>query len=112
MVSQVVASEAVASAGLRWRQDGEEPCASARMRCFIVGGSELFQGLAGRACCGTVATVVVAPVLRAGSLRGTSAAAVVVISPRVVHSARKAVTTAVHSLLTVVRAMAPHFRVG
>jgi hypothetical protein len=36
----------------------------------------------------------------------------VVTSPSVVHSARKAVTMAVHSFMTLFRAMVPHFRVG
>jgi hypothetical protein len=37
---------------------------------------------------------------------------VVVISPSAVHSARMAVTTVVHSFMTLFWAMAPHFRVG
>jgi hypothetical protein len=35
-----------------------------------------------------------------------------VTSPSVVHSAMKAVMTAVHSFMTLFLAMAPHFRVG
>ncbi|CAM5331222.1 hypothetical protein SHIRM173S_09660 [Streptomyces hirsutus] len=34
------------------------------------------------------------------------------MNPSAVHSARKAVTMAVHSFMTLFRAMAPHFRVG
>jgi hypothetical protein len=37
---------------------------------------------------------------------------VVVMSPSVVHSARKAVTIAVHSFMTLFWVTAPHFRVG
>ena len=89
------------SAGARWRQAGEEPCASARMRCFIVGGSarlrdqiqETWAGAVSGAAAGVSA-------LRAGPACGTAAAAVVVTSPSVVHSARKAVTIAAHNFMT------------
>ena len=50
--------------------------------------------------------------LRAGWVCGTAAAAVVVMSPSAVNSARKAVMTTVHSFMTWFRAMVPHFRVG
>jgi hypothetical protein len=50
--------------------------------------------------------------LRAGWLSATAAVAVVVIRPSVVHSARKAVTTTVHSFMTLFWAIAPHFQVG
>ena len=96
------------SAGGRWRQLGDLPWASARMRCFIVGGRDLVkdQGeIAGVVTC-AVALVLVA------SDRGVAAAAVAVIvmSPSVVHSARKAVTKAFHNFMTLIWVMAPHFQ--
>ncbi len=91
---------------------GDLPCASAWMRCFIVGAvPDQWPGPQGRR--------------RRGSLRlgravavaglpvcGTAAAAAVVMRPSAVHSARKAVTTVFHSFMTLFLAMAPHFRVG
>jgi hypothetical protein len=80
------------------------------MRCFIVGGRSLVEQRDQR---GVAAGVVVCAVLLRGvPVCGTAAAAVVVIRPSVVHSARKAVTMAVHSFMTLFWAMAPHFRVG
>jgi hypothetical protein len=98
------------SAGARWRQLGEEPWASARMRCFMVGGRERAYAHAQAA---VVGNVTVAALLRglAGCCTGVAALAVVT-SPSVVHSAMKAVMTAVHSFMTQILAMAPHFRVG
>lgn len=104
-------SVAMASAGGRCRQDGEEPCASAWMRCFIVGGRERVCGWTRMGPSSSVAFCG-APVLRAVSVSGTAATAVVVMSPSDVHSVMNAVMTAVHSLMTLFLVMSPHFRVG
>src|SRR5439155_25644103 len=50
--------------------------------------------------------------LPGASVCGSAAAAVVVMSPSVVHSARKAMTMTFHSFMTWFWPMAPHFRVG
>jgi predicted secreted protein len=114
-----VAGEHSAGAGSassrgRWRQLGDFPWASAWMRCFIVGGSDLaWDQDQGDNVIGAVAGAVRSPaLLRVVSVCGTAAAAVVVTSPSAVNSARKAVTRTFHSFMTVFRAMAPHFRVG
>src|SRR3954454_4767186 len=80
------------------------------MRCFIVGGKALTYdqrpwAVARGSGCATA-------LLRAGWVCGTAAAAVVVMSPSAVKSARKAVMTTVHSFMTLFRAMVSHFRVG
>ncbi len=49
---------------------------------------------------------------RCGGPAAAAVAAVAVTSPSAVHSARKAVTMAVHSFMTLFWVMAPHFRVG
>jgi hypothetical protein len=75
----------------------------------MVGGSDLARAQGSWA----VADVIVqALLLLVAPAWGTAATAVVVMSPSVVHSARKAVTMAVHSFVTWFWAMAPHFRVG
>jgi hypothetical protein len=76
------------------------------MRCFIVGGRELARGRVRMGSSCAVASCGVT-VLRAASVAGTAATALVVISPSDVHSARKAVTTAVHRFTTVLRVMVP-----
>lgn len=93
------------------RQLGDLPWASAWMRCFIVGGRALISDQDQRGVAGAVVLDVLS-LLRVFSVCGTAAEAVVVMSPSAVHSARKAVTTAFHSFMTLFRAMAPHFRVG
>ena len=110
---QSVPGEGAVSADERCRQRGVLPWASARMRCFIVGGRALGEdqgNVAGAAvrCCGMLAPLL----LLFCSVCGTAAAALVVTSPSAVHSATKAVTIAVHTFMTLFRAMAPHFRVG
>jgi hypothetical protein len=108
----------VVSESGRCRQLGDLPWASAWMRCFIVGGRALSsdQDQRGVVGAGADAFGVLLSLLRVSSLCGTAAEAVVeavvVMSPSAVHSARKAVTTAFHSFMTLFRAMAPHFRVG
>jgi hypothetical protein len=90
------------------------------MRCFIVGGRERAWGqtrgveIVGQAVVRAVASL---SLLRVGSVRADAVeadavAAVVVMSPSAVHSARKAVTIVVHSVMTRFSVMAPHFRVG
>jgi hypothetical protein len=81
------------------------------MRCFIVGGRALVgdQGRTDAACVVMSGALLL---LRVVSVWDTAAEAVVVMSPSAVHSARRAVTMAVHSFMTLFRAMAPHFRVG
>ncbi len=95
----------------RWRQRGDLPWASARMRCFIVGGRALAKDQGGAAgavrCCGTLMPLPFPLLLRFCSACGTAAAAVVVMNPSAVHRARKAVTMAVHSFMTLLRAMGP-----
>lgn len=89
------------AAGGLGRQLGEDPWASARMRCFIVGGTERRKDHA----CWSGA------VLRGvrGCATGVVSAAGV-MSPSVVQSDRNAVTIAFHSFITWSRAMIPHFR--
>ena len=89
---------------------GEEPCASARMRCFIVGGSALSRGRVHRTE-GVVAVAAVAPVCSWTVAAGCAAAAVVLMRPREARTAKKAVTKAVQRLLTLKALMAPHFQV-
>lgn len=100
------------SAGVRRRQLGEEPWASALMRCFIVGGRDRVWGSSDRVCLGSVTVGVgwTGSTRRAGRIRrawrsqlrsgwgwGTAAVAVFLISPSAVHSARRAVTTVFQS---------------
>ncbi len=83
------------------------------MRCFIVGGSALIKDQDHGEAVGAGASVFGAlSLLRVFWVWGTAAAAAVVTRPSAVHSARKAVTTAFHSCMTLFLAMAPHFRVG
>lgn len=110
-----VAREGVSPSG-RCRQLGDFPWASARIRCFIVGGRarRWVLGHGEDVACSGRARSRVLVLLDALSDCGAALAApaVVVMSPSAVQSARKAVTMAVHSLTTLCWSMAPHFRVG
>src|SRR5690606_35261787 len=110
--SASMSSSAVSERG-RCRQLGDLPCASAWMRCFIVGGSALIKDQDHGAAVGVGASVFGAlSLLRAFWVWGTAAAAAVVTRPAALHSARKAVTAAFYSCMTLFLAMTPHFRVG
>lgn len=93
-----------------WRLAGEEPWASARMRCFIVGGSALSRGRAHRTG-GMVAVAAVAPVCSWGVVVCSAAVAWAVARPSEARSAKKAVMKAVQMLLTLKVLMAPRFQV-
>lgn len=98
-----------------WRAAGEEPCASARMRCFVVGGSALSRGRVQRTD-GVVAVAAVAAVCSwfvvVGSGAFCSAAtAGVLMSPSAARRAKKAVMKAVQRFLALKVLMAPRFRV-
>ncbi|BDE40516.1 hypothetical protein SLITK23_37610 [Streptomyces lividans] len=82
------------------------------MRCFIVGGREPVRDRGSGSAAAGAASGEALSLLLCVPVCGTAAAAVVVTSPSAVHSARKAVTMLVHSVRTLFRAMAPHFRVG
>lgn len=93
-----------------WRVAGEEPWASARMRCFIVGGSALSRGRVHRTD-GVVAVAAVAPVCSWVVVVGSAAVACAVARPSEARSAKKAVMKAVQMLLTLKVLMAPRFQV-
>lgn len=97
-----------------WRVAGEDPWASARMRCFIVGGSALSRGRVHRTD-GVVAVAAVAPVCSrfvvVGSAAVAWAVAWAVARPSDARSAKKAVMKAVQMLSTLKVLMAPRFQV-
>lgn len=108
----------VADAGSadRWRVAGEEPWASARMRCFIVGGRarsrgrvHRTEGASGVAATAPVCSWVVA--LGCAAFVAFAALAVAVARPSDASRAKKAVMKAVQMLLGWKVLMAPRFRV-
>lgn len=120
-----------ASSRGRWRQLGDLPWASARMRCFIVGGRDRVWAQSQSDATGAAGTVVddddddddaaaavcSLPELSLPVCVGPLCAAAAVpdeaTKPSVVHSARKAVTMAVHSFMTRFSGMGPlTFRLG
>lgn len=96
---------------VRFLVAGDEPCASARMRCFIVGGSALSRGRVHRTD-GVVAVAVAVPACSWFVSVGCCAvAAGALMSPIDARSAKKAVMKAAQMLLTLKALMAPRFRV-
>lgn len=101
--------------GASVRVAGEEPCASARMRCFIVGGSARSRGRVHRTE-GAVGVAAVAPLcswlVAAGSVTVASVAAAAELArPSDARSAKNAVMKAVQRLFALKVLMAPHFQV-
>jgi hypothetical protein len=107
----VVSASASMSVAGRCRQLGEEPCASARIRCFIVGGSDRSYAAFQMAAIAGVGAHTVALRSFVASCTGVAAVAVVV-SPSAAKSARKAVTIVVHSFMGLFPVMTPQFGLG